>query len=111
MKVKTLEALAKSGALRGRRVLIRSDLNAPHDAEGRITNEARLVASVPAIRMALDAGAAVMVTSHRGRPTEGQFTPEDSLAGIARRMGELLGCEMPLVADWSTASRSNPATS
>ena len=61
MKVKTLEALAKSGALRGRRVLIRSDLNAPHDAEGRITNEARLVASVPAIRMALDAGAAVMV--------------------------------------------------
>ena len=100
MKVKTLEALAKSGALRGRRVLIRSDLNAPHDAEGRITNEARLVASVPAIRMALDAGAAVMVTSHRGRPTEGQFTPEDSLAGIARRMGELLGCEMPLVTDW-----------
>ena len=55
MKVKTLEALAKSGALRGRRVLIRSDLNAPHDAEGRITNDARLVASVPAIRMALTA--------------------------------------------------------
>lgn len=100
MKVKTLEALAKSGALRGRRVLIRSDLNAPHDAEGRITNEARLVASVPAIRMALDAGAAVMVTSHRGRPTEGEFKSEDSLAGIARRMGELLGCDMPLVADW-----------
>lgn len=100
MKVKTLEALAKSGALHGRRVLIRSDLNAPHDAEGRITNEARLVASVPAIRMALDAGAAVMVTSHRGRPTEGEFKPEDSLAGIARRMGELLGCDMPLVADW-----------
>lgn len=100
MKVKTLEALAKSGALRGRRVLIRSDLNAPHDAEGRITNEARLVASVPAIRMALDAGAAVMVTSHLGRPTEGTIRPEDSLAGVARRMGELLGCEMPLVADW-----------
>ena len=68
MKVKTLEALAKSGALRGRRVLIRSDLNAPHDAEGRITNEARLVASVPAIRMALDAGAAVMVP----RPSDGR---------------------------------------
>lgn len=100
MKVKTLEALAKSGALKGRRVLIRSDLNAPHDAEGRITNEARLVASVPAIRMALDAGAAVMVTSHLGRPTEGTIRPEDSLAGVARRMGELLGCEMPLVADW-----------
>lgn len=100
MKVQTLEALAQSGALRGRRVLIRSDLNAPHDAEGRITNEARLVASVPAIRMALDAGAAVMVTSHRGRPTEGTLTQEDSLAGIAHRMGELLGCEMPLVTNW-----------
>lgn len=108
MKVKTLEALAKSGALRGRRVLIRSDLNAPHDAEGRITNEARLVASVPAIRMALDAGAAVMVTSHRGRPTEGTLNPEDSLAGIARRMGELLGCEMPLVADWVDGVKVEP---
>lgn len=108
MKVKTLEALAKSGALRGRRVLIRSDLNAPHDAEGRITNEARLVASVPAIRMALDAGAAVMVTSHRGRPTEGTLNPEDSLAGIARRMGELLGCEMPLVADWVDGVQVEP---
>lgn len=108
MKVKTLEALAKSGALRGRRVLIRSDLNAPHDAEGRITNEARLVASVPAIRMALDAGAAVMVTSHRGRPTEGTLNPEDSLAGIARRMGELLGCEMPLVADWVDGVQIEP---
>lgn len=108
MKVKTLEALAKSGALRGRRVLIRSDLNAPHDAEGRITNEARLVASVPAIRMALDAGAAVMVTSHRSRPTEGTLNPEDSLAGIARRMGELLGCEMPLVADWVDGVQVEP---
>lgn len=108
MKVKTLEELAKSGALRGRRVLIRSDLNAPHDAEGRITNEARLVASVPAIRMALDAGAAVMVTSHRGRPTEGTLNPEDSLAGIARRMGELLGCEMPLVADWVDGVQIEP---
>lgn len=108
MKVKTLEALAKSGALRGRRVLIRSDLNAPHDAEGRITNEARLVASVPAIRMVLDAGAAVMVTSHRGRPTEGTLNPEDSLAGIARRMGELLGCEMPLVADWVDGVQIEP---
>lgn len=108
MKVKTLEALAKSGALRGRRVLIRSDLNAPHDAEGRITNEARLVASVPAIRMALDAGAAVMVTSHRGRPTEGTLNPEDSLAGIARRMGEFLGCEMPLVADWVDGVQIEP---
>ncbi len=100
MHVKTLEALAAAGELKGRRVLIRSDLNAPHDAEGRITNEARLVASVPAVRIALDAGAAVMVMSHRGRPTEGVVSPEVSLAGVAKRMGELLGRPMPLVADW-----------
>lgn len=100
MRVLTLESLAQSGQLEGKRVFIRSDLNAPHDENGRITNETRLVASVPAIRMALDAGAAVMVVSHRGRPQEGTITPEDSLAGIAKRMGELLGVEMPLVTDW-----------
>lgn len=100
MKVETLENLARTGALKGRRVLIRCDLNAPHDEQGRITNEARLVASVPAIRTALDAGAAVMVMSHLGRPTEGEFHPEDSLAAVAKRMGELLGCEMPLVQNW-----------
>lgn len=100
MHVLTLEKLAKDGLLAGKRVLIRSDLNAPHDENGHITNETRLVASVPAIRTALDAGAAVMVMSHLGRPTEGTVTPADSLAGVARRMGELLGCEMPLMADW-----------
>lgn len=100
MQVLTLEKLAATGALKGKRVLIRCDLNAPHDAEGRITNETRLVASVPAIRMALDAGAAVMVMSHLGRPTEGTIRPEDSLAQVAKRMGELLGCVMPLVVDW-----------
>lgn len=100
MKVETLENLARTGALKGKRVLIRCDLNAPHDEQGRITNEARLVASVPAIRTALDAGAAVMVMSHLGRPTEGEFHPEDSLAEVAKRMGELLGCEMPLVQNW-----------
>lgn len=100
MQVLTLEKLAATGALKGKRVLIRCDLNAPHDAEGRITNETRLVASVPAIRMALDAGAAVMVMSHLGRPTEGTIRPEDSLAQVAKRMGELLGCDMPLVVDW-----------
>lgn len=100
MHVLTLEALARDGLLAGKRVLIRSDLNAPHDDAGRITNETRLVASVPAIRTALDAGAAVMVMSHLGRPTEGTVTPADSLAGVARRMGELLGCDMPLVTDW-----------
>ena len=100
MQVLTLEKLAQSGELKGKRVLSRCDLNAPHDAEGHITNETRLVASVPAIRTALDAGAAVMVMSHLGRPTEGTVRPEDSLAQVAKRMGELLGCEMPLVTDW-----------
>ena len=97
MHVLTLEKLAKDGLLAGKRVLIRSDLNAPHDENGRITNETRLVASVPAIRTALDAGAAVMVMSHLGRPTEGVVNPADSLAGVARRMGELLAatCRSP----------------
>lgn len=100
MRVKTLEQLAKNGELAGKRVMIRSDLNAPHDEAGNITNETRLVASVPAIRMALEAGAAVMVVSHRGRPTEGTVTEADSLANIARRMGELLGKPMPLIENW-----------
>lgn len=100
MKVKTLEQLAANGELAGKRVMIRSDLNAPHDEAGNITNETRLVASVPAIRMALDAGAAVMVVSHRGRPTEGLVTEADSLAAIARRMGELLERPMPLIENW-----------
>jgi len=101
MKVKTLESLAKAGLLDGKRVLIRSDLNAPRDDEGRITNEKRLVASVPAIRLALDAGAAVMVMSHLGRPTEGEFNERaDSLAAIAVRMSELVGTPMRLVRDY-----------
>ena len=100
MQVTTLKELADSGALKGKRVLIRSDLNAPRDEAGHITNEARLVASVPAIRMALDAGAAVMVVSHLGRPTEGTVRPEDSLEAIVARMSELLGQAMPLVQDW-----------
>lgn len=100
MKVKTLEQLAANGELTGKRVMIRSDLNAPHDEAGNITNETRLVASVPAIRMALDAGASVMVVSHRGRPTEGVVTEADSLAAIARRMGELLERPMPLIENW-----------
>ena len=100
MQVTTLKELAASGALKGKRVLIRSDLNAPRDEAGHITNEARLVASVPAIRMALDAGAAVMVVTHLGRPTEGTVRPEDSLEAIVARMSELLGQAMPLVQDW-----------
>lgn len=69
------------------------------------------MASVPAIRTALDAGAAVMVMSHLGRPTEGTVTPADSLAGVARRMGELLGCDMSLVADWVDGVKVGPAMS
>ncbi|TRZ63983.1 MAG: phosphoglycerate kinase [Rhodocyclaceae bacterium] len=86
--------------LKGKRVFIRADLNVPQDDAGNITEDTRIRASVPAIEFALKAGAAVMVTSHLGRPTEGQFKPEDTLAPVARRMSELLGREVKLVADW-----------
>jgi phosphoglycerate kinase len=95
-----LTDLAARGALAGKRVFIRADLNVPQDAAGRITEDTRIRASVPCIRMALDAGGAVMVTSHLGRPTEGEFKPEDSLAPVAARLGELLGREVPLQRDW-----------
>ncbi len=95
-----LADLAAQGALAGKRVFIRADLNVPLNEAGEITEDTRIRASVPAIRLALDAGAAVMVTSHLGRPTEGEFRPEDSLAPVAARLGELLGREVPLVADW-----------
>jgi len=85
--------------LRGKRVFIRADLNVPIE-DGRITDDTRIRASIPAIRQALEAGAAVMVTSHLGRPTEGQLKPEDSLAPVARRVGELLGREVPLRQNW-----------
>jgi phosphoglycerate kinase len=81
-------------------VFIRADLNVPQADDGRITEDTRIRASVPCIQMALDAGAAVMVTSHLGRPTEGEFKPEDSLAPVAKRLSELLGREVPLVANW-----------
>jgi phosphoglycerate kinase len=100
MKFNRLSDLAASGALKAKRVFIRADLNVPQDDSGRITEDTRIRASVPAIRMALDAGAAVMVTSHLGRPTEGAFKPEDSLAPVAERLGELLGAPVRLVADW-----------
>jgi phosphoglycerate kinase len=85
--------------LAGRRVLIREDLNVPID-DGRITSETRIVAALPTLKLALDKGAAVMVMSHLGRPKEGQWTAEDSLAPVAKRLGELLGREVPLVRDW-----------
>lgn len=87
-------------ALAGKRVFIRSDLNVPQDDAGNITDDTRIRASVPAIKQALDAGAAVMVTSHLGRPTEGEFKPEDSLAPIAKRLSELLGKPVKLQQHW-----------
>ena len=85
--------------LRSKRVFIRADLNVPIE-NGRITDDTRIRASLPAIRQALDAGAAVMVTSHLGRPTEGELKPEDSLAPVAKRLAELLGRELPLIGHW-----------
>lgn len=95
-----LQDLIDQQALRGKRVFIRADLNVPQDDAGNITEDTRIRASVPAIRAALDAGAAVMVTSHLGRPTEGQFKPADSLAPVAARLAELLGQPVPLKRDW-----------
>ncbi|RTL56891.1 MAG: phosphoglycerate kinase [Rhodocyclaceae bacterium] len=92
--------LADAGVVAGKRVFIRADLNVPRDAQGHISEDTRIRASVPCIRMALAAGAAVMVTSHLGRPEEGVLRPEDSLAPVARRLGELLGQEVPLLTDW-----------
>jgi phosphoglycerate kinase len=92
--------LCDQGKVRGKRVFIRADLNVPLSESGEISEDTRVRASVPAIRMALDAGAAVMVTSHLGRPSEGEFKPEDSLAPVARRLSELLGQPVRLQADW-----------
>ncbi|WP_312758406.1 phosphoglycerate kinase [Pulveribacter sp.] len=100
MHILRFSDLCDQGQAQGKRVFIRADLNVPQDDAGRITEDTRIRASVPCIRMALDAGAAVMVTSHLGRPTEGEFKPEDSLAPVARRLSELLGREVPLLADW-----------
>ncbi len=100
MNILRFSDLCAQGQARGQRVFIRADLNVPQDDAGRITEDTRIRASIPCIRMALDAGAAVMVTSHLGRPTEGEFKPEDSLAPVAQRLGELLGREVPLRANW-----------
>jgi phosphoglycerate kinase len=100
MRVLRFADLVASGAVAGKRVFIRADLNVPLDGKGCITEDTRIRASIPCIRMALDAGAAVMVTSHLGRPTEGVLEPQDSLAPVAIRLAELLGQEVPLVADW-----------
>ena len=100
MPILRFQDLIAQGRVAGRRVFIRADLNVPQDDAGRITEDTRIRASVPAVRMALDAGAAVMITSHLGRPTEGAFKPEDSLAPVAERLAELLGHPVRLVRDW-----------
>ena len=100
MKILRLQDLIDQGRVRGQRVFIRADLNVPQDDAGRITEDTRIRASLPCIRMALDAGAAVMVTSHLGRPTEGEFKPEDSLAPVAERLAQLLGRPVPLKSNW-----------
>ena len=100
MNILRFTDLIAQGRVAGQRVFIRADLNVPQDDAGRITEDTRIRASVPCIKMALDAGAAVMVTSHLGRPTEGALKPEDSLAPVAARLSELLGREVPLRASW-----------
>ena len=104
MNMLRLVDLIAQGQVAGKRVFIRADLNVPQDdapeGRGRITDDTRIRASVPAIQMALAAGAAVMVTSHLGRPTEGAFKPEDSLAPVATRLAELLGRAVPLQSGW-----------
>ena len=100
MNVIRFSDLCASGQVAGKRVFIRADLNVPQDDAGHITEDTRIRASIPCIQMALDAGASVMVTSHLGRPTEGAFTPADSLAPVAARMAELMGRSIPLVSNW-----------
>ena len=95
-----LSTLAANGQLKGKRVFIRADLNVPQDDAGNITEDTRIRASIPAIKLALDAGAAVMVTSHLGRPTEGEFKAEDTLAPVADRIAELMERKVPLISHW-----------
>lgn len=100
MNVLRFADLISAGKVDQQRVFIRADLNVPLNDAGEITEDTRVRASIPAIKMALEAGAAVMVTSHLGRPTEGEFKPEDSLAPVARRLSELLGRDVPLKSNW-----------
>src|SRR5262245_61766422 len=100
MNVIRFSDLVAQGKAAGQRVFIRADLNVPLDDAGRITEDTRVRASVPCIRMALDAGGAVMVTSHLGRPTEGELKPQDSLAPVAARLSQLLGVDVALRQNW-----------
>ena len=100
MQFQRLSDFVKDGKLQNKRVFIRADLNVPQDDAGNITEDTRIRASVPAIQQAVQAGAAVMVTSHLGRPTEGELKNEDSLAPIAKRLSELLNMPVELKQNW-----------
>ncbi len=104
MKLLTLNDVSLNGA----RVLIRSDLNVPFNEQGQITDDTRIRASLPAIKIALEAGASVMVVSHLGRPTAGEFDEKYSLAPVARRLTELLGLEVTLAKDWLSGVAIEP---
>jgi phosphoglycerate kinase len=108
MNVIRFSDLCAQGKVAGQRVFIRADLNVPQDDAGQITEDTRVRASIPCIQMALDAGAAVMVTSHLGRPTEGEFKLSDSLAPVAARMGEIMKRDIPLLADWVNGVEVKP---
>ena len=108
MKFLRFSDVIQSGFAKNKRVFISADLNVPQDDSGAITEDTRIRASIPCIQMALDAGAAVMVTSHLGRPTEGEMKPEDSLAPVAKRLGELMGRDVPLVANWTEGVQVAP---
>ena len=108
MKIIRFTDLVKNGVVANQRVFIRADLNVPLDDSGAITEDTRIRASVPCIQMALDAGAAVMVTSHLGRPVEGEFKSRDSLAPVAKRLGELLGRDVPLLSNWVDGVQVQP---
>ncbi|AGF48151.1 phosphoglycerate kinase [Candidatus Kinetoplastibacterium oncopeltii TCC290E] len=108
MSVKTLSDLSISGKLFGKRVFIRADLNVPFDNLGNIAEDTRIRSSVPGIRLALDGGAAVMVTSHLGRPEEGVLKESDSLAKVAQRLSEILGMQVELIKDWVNGVSIDP---
>jgi phosphoglycerate kinase len=93
--------------LAGKRVLIREDLNVPVK-DGEVTSDQRITAALPTIKLALEKGAAVMLMSHLGRPKEGEWSEQDSLAPVAKRLGELLGFEVPLIKNWLDGVQISP---
>ncbi len=104
MKFKTLDEIA----LLGKRVLIRSDLNVPFNETREISDDTRIVASLPAIQQAMASGAAVMIMAHLGRPKAGTFQEEFSLAPVAKHLSKLLGTSVPLIKDWTSGVDVGP---